>query len=106
MDKRLGEDNILTRTGCKNTKSRQAIVEVLENTEIPMSAEDIFLKIKEIGTSVNLSTVYRNLELMESKNLVEKSITGGGKAKYEISINGHRHHLICTNCHHSVAIDE
>jgi len=28
--------------GCKNTKSRKAVIEVLENAENPLSAEDIF----------------------------------------------------------------
>lgn len=105
MSKKKEDNNILTRIGCKNTHSRQAVVEVLENASCPLSAEDIFLKIKELGTSVNLSTVYRTLELMESKQLVDRSITVDGKAKYEITVDGHRHHLICINCHKSVPID-
>ncbi|NLD45919.1 MAG: transcriptional repressor [Clostridiaceae bacterium] len=105
MAKKKKENNILTRIGCKNTQSRQAIIGVLENASCPLSAEDIYLKIKELGTSVNLSTVYRTLELMESKQLVDKSITVDGKAKYELTVDGHRHHLICTNCHKSVPID-
>jgi len=39
-------DDILAKIGCKNTKSRKAVIEVLENAENPLSAEDIFLCIK------------------------------------------------------------
>ncbi|MFZ5988211.1 MAG: Fur family transcriptional regulator [Bacillota bacterium] len=105
MQKKLSEDNILTQAGCKNTKSRKVIIEVLENASSPLTAEDIFLRSKELGTSVNLSTVYRTLDLMESKTLVEKSIMGDGKARYELTRDGHHHHLICINCHNSVPID-
>jgi len=62
-------DDILAKIGCKNTKSRKAVIEVLENAENPLSAEDIFLCIKKQGSSVNLSTVYRTLDLMESNPL-------------------------------------
>lgn len=105
MAKKTVTDNILTRVGCKNTKAREAIVEVLENTSTPLSADDIYFKIKELGAAANLSTIYRTLELMENKHLIDKSIMGDGKAKYEITLYGHHHYLICTNCHKSISID-
>jgi Fur family transcriptional regulator, ferric uptake regulator len=105
MDKVKRESNILTRQGCKNTKSRKAIIEMLEKAEMPMSAEELFLRLKEKGHSVNLSTVYRTLELMEGKALVSKSVIHEGKARYELTGDGHRHHLICTNCNRVVHID-
>jgi Fur family transcriptional regulator, ferric uptake regulator len=99
------ENNILASQGCKNTRSRKAVVEILKKAERPVSAEEIYIRIKESGSSINLSTVYRTLDLMESKELVNKTRMGDGKAIYELTGNGHRHHLICTNCHKSVAID-
>lgn len=98
-------NNVLTKKGCKNTKSRKVVIEVLEKTEKPISAEEIYLRIKETGSSVNLSTVYRTLELMESKELINKTHMGDGKARYELTGDGHKHHLICTNCYKSVPID-
>ncbi|MCX8131093.1 MAG: transcriptional repressor [Clostridia bacterium] len=97
--------NLLARQGCKNTKSRKIIVDALEKADKPISADDIYLRIKEEGNSVNLSTVYRTLDLMESKNLVTKIHMGDGKARYGLTGDGHKHHLICTNCHKSVPID-
>ena len=61
-------DDILAKIGCKNTKSRKAVVEILQSAENPLSAEDIFFAVKKQGSSVNLSTVYRTLDLMESKS--------------------------------------
>lgn len=98
-------ENILTRQGCKNTKSRKAVVGILEKSKNPLSAEDIYLLIREDGVSINLSTVYRTLELMESKGLVNKTLMNDGKARYEITGVGHKHHLLCTNCHKMVPLD-
>lgn len=105
MTKQHGTDNILTKKGCRSTKSRKAIISVLENADVPLSAEDIFFRLKESGTSANLSTVYRNLELLERKGLVDKTILNDSKARFEVTGDGHRHHLICTGCHKMISID-
>lgn len=105
MEKIQSEDNILTRQGCKNTKSRKAVIDALERTQSPISAEEIFIVIKDSGGSANLSTVYRTLELMEKKNLVSKILMSDGKARFELTGDEHRHHLICTSCNKMVSID-
>lgn len=99
------KDNILSKKGFKKTKARAAVVETLETASQPLAAEDIFVKIKESGLSVNLSTVYRTLDLMLNTGLVEKTIINGSKAVYELTGAGHRHHLICTACSRIVAIN-
>lgn len=99
------EKNILTQKGCRNTKSRKAVISALEKSEMPVSAEDIFLSIKKSGIPANLSTVYRTLELMETKGLTEKTIMNDGKARYRLTTAVHRHHLICTCCHKIVPIN-
>ncbi len=105
MDKALNNKNILTRQGCKNTKSRETIIEILENSDLPVSADEIYIGIKQKGGTTNLSTVYRTLELLENKGLVCKSLMVEGKARYELTGDGHRHHLICTKCHKMISID-
>jgi Fur family ferric uptake transcriptional regulator len=103
-DKQRNE-NILTKKGCKNTKSRRAVLDIMEKADATLSAEDIFILIKQSGKSVNLSTVYRTLELMEKMGLAEKTVMSDGKARYRLTGDGHKHHLICTNCHKTVEID-
>lgn len=105
MNRNKGKDNILTRQGCKNTKSRRAVILALENAGSPLAVEEIFIIIKELGASINISTVYRVLDLMERKGLVNKTLMVDGKARYELTGDGHKHHLICTNCHRMIPID-
>lgn len=98
--------NILKREGLKNTKHRNAILEVLENNDQPITAEHIFLELKEKKTSINLSSVYRILESLVSKGLVIKSnITGDNKASYELKRLEHKHHLICSGCKKMFSVD-
>lgn len=105
MSDNNSNENILTKKGCKNTKSRKAVVNVLQKAEKPVSAEEIFLLVKGSGESANLSTVYRTLDLMESKGLVEKTMIGDNKTRYRLTGDGHKHHLICTNCHKMIPIN-
>jgi Fur family ferric uptake transcriptional regulator len=42
---------------------------------------------------------------MESMKLVNKIVVDDGKARYELTGDGHRHHLICTNCRKMIPID-
>lgn len=105
MDSELNDKNILSKIGFKNTKSRKTVIEILEKAGVPMAAEEIFLRAKEYGISINLSTVYRNLELMDNKGLVDKILMRDGKARYGLKDETHKHQLICTNCNRRVSID-
>ena len=95
----------MNKKGCKNTRGRKAVVEALERAKTPLSAEEIYFNIKESGTSINLSTVYRNLELMEKSGFIDKTVMNDNKSRFELIGDEHRHHLICTDCSRMVPID-
>jgi len=97
-------ENILTKYGYKNTKARKALLEVLEKALFPLSAEDIFFKIKANNYSVNLSTVYRNLGMLINSDVLTKLVMNDGKSLYQLKDDQHRHHLICIGCHKTVTI--
>lgn len=98
---------VLTREGIKSTRSRNAMLEILEKSEIPLTAEDIFFILKKKNASTCLSTVYRTFEMLTSKGLVIKSnILDDGKARYELNHMEHKHHVICVGCHKMISIGE
>lgn len=89
----------LKSSGLKNTKSRKAILEILIGSEQPISAEQIFLALKEKDVKTNLSTVYRTLESLESKDLITKiSIMDDDRMLFEYNQLGHRHYVVCISC--------
>lgn len=105
------EDNtnyteMLKREGMKSTRHRNAILLLLEQSEDPMTAEELYISLKEKTASINLSTVYRTLDTFASKNLVLKSTMEDGKARYELNQHEHKHHLFCVGCHKVISIED
>lgn len=63
---------ILKNKGIKITKGRTEILSILKNSENSLSAEKIYQIYKSNNININLSTVYRTLELFEEKKLLKK----------------------------------
>lgn len=83
----------------RNTKQRNALLDILKETETPMTAEEIFLKMKEIDKGISLSTIYRILDLFISFDIVIKSNPSEeNKAIFELNKMEHKHHLFCLSC--------
>ena len=70
---------VLKKKGLKVTKHRNSLLEVLEIENQPLTAEDIFLKLKEKGISINLSSVYRILDTLVDNNLINKYVVHPAK---------------------------
>jgi len=92
----------LQEQGYKLTPQREATVRVLlENEEDHLSAEDVFMLVKDKAPEIGLATVYRTLELLTDLHVVEKMNFGDGVARYDLrndSTHHHHHHLICIHC--------
>ena len=88
--------------GYRITVAREAILEILSNTEEHLSAEEVYLAVHKVQPNVGLTTVYRTLELLVHMGLVFKFDFGDGRARYELSEgpkgSRHHHHLVCTDC--------
>lgn len=100
----------LQAQGYKLTPQREATVRILlQHEEEHLSAEDVFLLVKELTPDIGLATVYRTLELLTDLNVVEKINFGDGVARYDLREDGnhhHHHHLICIQCGKMVEIKE
>jgi Fur family transcriptional regulator, ferric uptake regulator len=96
----------LTRQGYRMTPQRMMIVDAIEHAENHISAEDIFKQVVAKYPNVNVSTVYRTLELLEKRGLVTKTEMGVGHIVYHPLEKGHHHHLICRECGSVVNLDE
>lgn len=98
--------DLLKREGMKSTRHRNAILLLLEQSEDPITAEELYISLREKTASINLSTVYRTLDTFVSKNLVLKSTMDDGKARYELNHHEHKHHLFCVGCHKVISIED
>jgi len=90
------------------TEQRKAILKVLaENNESFISVESLIQKSKELYQKTNISTVYRNLEVLEGLGLIYKVINENSVTLYKLICTDehHHHHIICKQCGKTDVID-
>jgi Fur family ferric uptake transcriptional regulator len=96
LDKTFQEAlELLRRSDIRITSARKAILKVVLQLEAPESAEAIFQKLKT--KKLDLVTVYRNLQLLEKKGLVQKFAFADGVKRYEFRKH-HHHYIECKSC--------
>lgn len=87
----------------KNTKKRNEILKIIQNNKVPITAQEIYNKICS-KYQINLSTIYRTLNLLTKENLLLREIRNDKKSYYQINNNIHKHRIICTKCNSDVII--
>lgn len=92
----------LQKSSYKLTPQREATLRVLiENEEDHLSAEDVYLKVKDKAPEIGLATVYRTLELLAELKIVDKINFGDGVSRFDLKKEGEKHfhhHLVCMEC--------
>jgi len=96
----------LTEQGYRLTPQRMMILSAIENSDDHISAEEIHAQIVAKYPKVNISTVYRTLELLKRLGLVTETDLGGGRVRYHPAAKGHHHHLVCQECGAIIDLDE
>lgn len=98
-------EQIFKDNNIKKTHGRMCILQVLKENKNALDVENIMVKCVEKGLNIDLSTVYRTLELFCRLKIAEKYDFGDGKYSYSIKNNGHKHVLECSLCHKEIEID-
>jgi len=96
----------LSEQGYRLTPQRMMILSAIENSDDHISAEEIYTQVLAKYPHVNISTVYRTLELLKQLGLVTETDLGGGRVRYHPADKGHHHHLVCTECGAIIDLDE
>jgi len=87
LNKKIFQDNAL-----KFTPAREQLWSLFQDKAKPMSYEDI----KDF-ISMDKATFYRNMSILEEKNLINSFESSDKKRYYEIDNNPHAH-FICRVC--------
>ena len=89
----------LKRAGLKATLPRLRILEILEaSSDLHVSADDVYDRLRSSGESIGLATVYRVLTQFEQAGLVIRHNFDGGSAVFELAAGEHHDHLVCVRC--------
>ena len=86
--------------GYRNGLARRAVVELLGRQNCCLTAQEIFDELRAEGRRVGIASIYRVLELLTEKGLLQRVDFGAGVARFEPAHPGgeHHHHLVCSNC--------
>jgi Fur family transcriptional regulator, ferric uptake regulator len=90
----------LRRGGTRVTRARRAICEVLaESDDAHLSAADVLERVEPlIGDTVDRSTVYRTLDVLEEAGLLHHVHLEHGPAVYHLADRARHHHFTCVQC--------
>ncbi|MFJ9415497.1 Fur family transcriptional regulator [Streptomyces sp. NPDC101227] len=87
----------LRRRGYRLTPQRQLVLEAVDRLE-HATPDDILTEVRKTAGGVNISTVYRTLELLEELGLVSHAHLGHGSPTYHLADRHHHIHLVCRDC--------
>jgi Fur family transcriptional regulator, ferric uptake regulator len=90
-------DDQLRARGYRVTPQRQLVLEAVTALE-HATPEEICTRVQQTARGVNISTVYRTLELLEQLSLVTHSHLGHGAPSYHLAAEAEHVHLVCREC--------
>ena len=88
----------------QRTRSQERIMTLLQSLKRSLSAQDLYIELRNREQSMGLATVYRSLEALKLEGAVQVRTLANGESVYS-PIQSDRHHLTCVNCGVSVPID-
>ena len=90
-------NSIITDLKLKNTKLRNVLINIFEDSEVAQSYKSIVENKSVMSLNPNKSTIYRELETLCQKGYLRSIATSGGFNIFEKKLHFHPH-LICQKC--------
>jgi len=88
---------VLRARGLRLTAQRQLVLEAVYDLG-HATPEQVHTAVREVAAGVNITTIYRTLELLEELGLVTHTHLSHGSPTYHAA-GGHQHvHLVCRTC--------
>ncbi len=88
----------LRGVGYRLTPQRMLILSIIHDSKGHMTADEIHNRVVQQYPFVDISTVYRTLQLLKKLHLVTETDLGGGRVRYELAEGSRHHHLVCRRC--------
>jgi Fur family ferric uptake transcriptional regulator len=94
----------LRAQGYRLTPQRELILDAVD-TLGHATPDEVLAEVRKSSSALNVSTVYRTLEVLEQLGLVRHAHLSDRAPTYH-SVRDHEHfHLVCRNCHKVVSVD-
>ena len=99
----MDEKEILREHGLKATPARVETLCYLSSLNAPISAEDLFERLRHNG--LDLSTLYRTLNSLASVGLVKKEVGARKENLFSLEREEERHLLVCLRCGKKIPLE-
>ena len=94
----------LRSSGHRLTPQRELVIAAVERLG-HATPDEVYAEVRTHSESINLSTVYRTLELLDELGLIRHAHLTDRAPTYH-SARGHEHaHLVCRECHRLISVD-
>jgi Fur family transcriptional regulator, ferric uptake regulator len=94
----------LRGSGYRLTPQRELVLAAVEKLG-HATPEDVLAQVREQASAINLSTVYRNLEVLEELGLVRHAHLSDRGATYHSTTEHEHFHLVCRKCQRVTSVD-
>lgn len=98
------ESSVLDEAGLRPTRQREAIIRAVARERRPVTAQELYSRLRGGRGSPGLATVYRTLGALTEAGVLRTFPAGEGEVAYRLCEPGHHHHLICERCGQVVEI--
>lgn len=89
----------------RRTRSQHQVLDLLKQIKEAISAQDLYLKLRQQQISMGLATVYRALDSLKLEGIVQVRTLSSGESLYSLAKED-THHLTCVRCGDSAIMDE
>jgi Fur family ferric uptake transcriptional regulator len=96
----------LRERGFRLTPQREMVLSVMHQIKDFATAEEIHDRVQALSSAVDISTVYRTMELLQEFHLIALVDPGDGRRRYQLLGVHERHvHLVCRSCGKIIGAD-
>ncbi len=96
----------LRKHGMRMTPQREIVLAALHEVADHETAEEIFRRVQARSSAVDLSTVYRTLELLREMQMLAVVEAADGQRRYALTVQHSDHvHLVCRRCGREIEAD-
>jgi Fur family ferric uptake transcriptional regulator len=96
----------LRERGQRLTPQRLLILELVYARGDHITADELLIEAQQRYPYLNVSTVYRTLELLRDVGIVAETDLGDGVRQFALLSDDRHHHLVCLNCGHVLDIGD
>ena len=105
MSRETATMQLLKESGHRMTPQRLMVLSAVRNAGGHVTASDILEEVKRSYPYMDVSTVYRTLNVLKQMRLVSETHMGEGEHSYEWIQRKRHHHIICRSCHRVTRLD-